>query len=160
MEAGGASLPTGRRRVASARVVALVVGLALSLASTSCGISQQSHFVRPDRYLGDYESFFVRVHPEDSWGIGRMIGDRLRQQDFRVWEGDTQPADAEVVVIYEDRWIWDITMYLLSLRFELRDADTDELLASSQSFRTSMVRKAPDLMVDEVLRRVLAEARK
>jgi hypothetical protein len=145
-------IPMDRPPVASSLIA---VSLFVTLWS-GCGFSQQTHFVRPDRRIGGYENVFVLIHPGDSWKIGQMIGDRLRYEGFRVWESDMQPKEAEVVVLYEDRWMWDLSMYMVSLKIEMREARTNELLASTQSYRTSLLRMSPELMVDEVLDRVLA----
>lgn len=142
----------------SAHTLKTVFVMLLAAATlSSCGFSQQTHFVRTDRPVGDRESFFVVIHPGDSWHIGRMIGDRLRRDGFEVAEGETPPAEAQVLVTYEDRWVWDITMYMLSLKVEFRDAATNQLLASSQSFRTSLRRRTPPTIVDEVLGSVFLE---
>ena len=55
------------------------------------------------------------------------------------------------IVSYEDHWQWDMSMYLITLRIDFRDPETRELLASGQSFRTSLDRKPPVFIVDEII---------
>ena len=61
-----------------------------------------------------------------------------------------KPVD--VIVTYADRWMWDITMYMIEINIELHDPETNYVFASGKSYRTSLVRKEPDEMVDEVFR--------
>jgi hypothetical protein len=47
--------------------------------------------------------------------------------------------------------MWDITMYMLELNVEIRDPRTDYILATGKSSRTSLARKSPEEMVEEVI---------
>jgi len=130
----------------------LVVPFALTVAA-GCGYHEMSSFVRPNANALEAKRFFVAVHPDDDWKIGTMIANRLTVQGKRVSEGpiEERPEDAQVVVTYEDRWMWDITMYMLSLRVDFRDVHTYELLATAYSYRTSLYRKPPHSVVNEVI---------
>ena len=61
-----------------------------------------------------------------------------------------KPANVDAVATYVDKWMWDITMYLLELTITIRDPKNDFPLASGNSFHTSLTRKSVDEMVDEV----------
>jgi hypothetical protein len=56
--------------------------------------------------------------------------------------------------------MWDITLYLLELDIKLRDPKTGFPMAVGNSFHTSMTRKAPNEMVDEVLDNVFKAPKK
>jgi hypothetical protein len=47
--------------------------------------------------------------------------------------------------------MWDITLYLLELTVTFRDANTGYPLAVGNSYHTSLTRKSPEEMVDEVI---------
>ena len=64
--------------------------------------------------------------------------------------------NADVAVTYADKWVWDITMYMVELSINLRDPKTGFPLATGNSFHTSMSRKSPDEMVDEVLHNIFS----
>jgi hypothetical protein len=132
---------------------ALFVMLLAVASATGCGYEQLSHFTRPRTSTLQLTRFFVAVHANDDWNVGRMIANRLTAQGKRVSEGaiEERPDDAEVVVTYEDRRMWDITMYMLSLKVDFRDAHTNELLATAHSFRTSLYRRTPENVVNEVI---------
>jgi hypothetical protein len=55
------------------------------------------------------------------------------------------------VITYVDRWMWDITLYLLELTVTLRDATNSFPIALGNSYHTSLTRKSPEEMVDEVM---------
>jgi hypothetical protein len=76
---------------------------------------------------------------------------------FQVLETD---AGVDAIVTYVDKWFWDITMYMLELTITLRDPKTDFPLATGSSYHTSMTRKSPEGMVDEVLTNIFFSAQK
>ena len=53
--------------------------------------------------------------------------------------------------------MWDITMYMLELNIEIRHPRTDYVLATGRSFRTSLARKSPEEMVEEVIGEIFGE---
>ena len=61
------------------------------------------------------------------------------------------PAGTDMVVFYEDRWMWDMTNYLIMLKVQFRDASSNLLIARGQSVRSSLVRKSVEGMVQETL---------
>lgn len=66
------------------------------------------------------------------------------------------PEDIDVIVTYKDKWMWDITMYMIELTISFREPGTDYPLAEGNSYRTSLTRKPPDEMVDEILTNVFS----
>ena len=109
--------------------------------------------------LGARHHAHVVRHAEDERRIDRMIGEELVQAGFRATVGPESadvPEGADLVVTYEDHWQWDMSMYLITLRIDFRDPQTQELLASGQSFRTSLDRKPPEFMVDEIITSMFA----
>ena len=68
--------------------------------------------------------------------------------------------DVDAVVTYSDRWMWDFTMYMLSLDITLRDGRTGFPMAVGQSMHASLTRKSPEEMVREVLGNIFAGSRR
>jgi hypothetical protein len=62
-----------------------------------------------------------------------------------------EPKDVDAIVTYEDRWRWDITMYMIELKVSVREPRTDNLLAVGNSYHTSLTRLSPEEMAAEVL---------
>ena len=108
--------------------------------------------VMSDVDLASLQSFYVATHEGDR-GVGGFIVDDLRARGKDVRAGTTSaPADGtQVLVVYDDRWWWDLGMYLLLLRIEFRDADTNVLLAAGSSNRASVARGEPKEVVTETL---------
>ena len=80
---------------------------------------------------------------------------------FRAIYGadETPPAPVDAIVTYQDKWRWDLSMYMLQLDIQIRDPQTRMLLANGQTMRTSLIRKTPEGMVEEVLTEVFKEGR-
>jgi hypothetical protein len=66
-------------------------------------------------------------------------------------EAGRTPADVDAIVTYQDKWTWDITMYMIELNVQIRKPKSEITIASGHSLRTSLARKSPPEMVEEVL---------
>jgi len=107
----------------------------------------------PDANVKDLKSFYVTRVPEDERGIEKMIAARLSTMGYLATSGDAphslNPVDA--VVTYQDRWMWDITMYMIKLDVQVHDGNSGAVIARAQAVRPSLQRKSPEGMVQEVL---------
>jgi hypothetical protein len=65
----------------------------------------------------------------------------------------------DALVTYKDKWMWDITMYMLELTITIRDPQNDYPLATGNSFHTSLTRKSPTEMVDEVVENIFKQGK-
>ena len=94
----------------------------------------------------------------DQTRIAGMIADRLRESGFEATSGhpDKAPSGVQAIVSYEDDWVYDFSLYLLELRIDFRDPKTNELLAFGQSYHSSLDRKPPEFIVDEIVTTILA----
>jgi len=112
----------------------------------------------PNVDLSKLEYFYVQKLAADSRGIEKLIAGKLNEFGFQATSGiDTTPeGPLDAVVTYKDRWVWDITMYMLEIDIQLHDPETDFIFATTSSYRTSLVRKSPEEMIDEVLRDLFA----
>jgi len=138
------------KRITRIAVLLLVVVMA------GCATNKASH--APDADLHKLKTFYVARLPADENGVEKLIAKRLNVLGYQCTSGDAQtpatPVDA--VVTYQDRWMWDITMYMLELTINFRDPKSDFPIATGNSFHTSLTRKSPEEMVDEVLSNILA----
>lgn len=130
--------------VLSATVLLFLVGCASANLTTS---------VPPGTDLTKLQSVYVVRHDRDGRGVNEAIRDELSKRGFSATIGtdSAPPQGVDAVVTYIDRWMWDITMYLLSLNIQFRHPETNALLVSGQSYRTSLVRKEPAEMASEIL---------
>ena len=132
------------------RTGTLLCIIALSLLSACAGMKSTK---APDTNFTQLKTFYVQRLPADQRGIDRLISDRLNTMGYRSTFGNEPKPTGEVdaLVTYQDKWAWDMTMYMLKLDIQLRDPKTEMVLATAQSYRPSLQRAAPDAMVAEVL---------
>ncbi len=141
---------TGHRLLLGA---VLVASLCLGGCATSLTADKM-----PGVDLGGVKSLYVRKLPEDGRGIERLISDQLvAMGKSSTYGSDAQPPrSVDAIVTYQDRWYWDITMYMVSLAIQIRDPQTNVPLATGNAMRTSLVRRSPEEMVRDVLSQIFS----
>jgi len=134
--------------------------IVLSLSMSACASNLEAKRV-PGTDLAQLKTFYVQKLPADGRGVEQMIADRLNLMGFRASHGvnETPAAAVDAIVTYQDKWMWDITMYMIELSIQLREPQTRAVLATGHSMRTSLVRKNPEGMVEEVLTEIFKGGR-
>lgn len=131
----------------------------LALIGVLAGCSYDLTAARmPGVDLSAYRSFYVRRQVSDERSIAGLITSQLEDRGLQAATGvGPPPSQAQVLVVYEDVWAWDLTTssYLMTLRIDLRDPATNVLLASATSYRSSLARKSPKETVAAVVDAVL-----
>lgn len=86
-------------------------------ASTQSGVSE------PGRTLDGIERFFVLRNLKDNHRVHESIVRALQARGLHAESGPFTllPADAQVVITYEDRWSWDFGDHMVSLKLGARD---------------------------------------
>jgi hypothetical protein len=131
------------------------------LSFTSC--AKLSSRITPNTDFNQYESYYVVRHDKDTRHIDEIIRDEMIPLGLKKTQSGTiglKPPNVDVIVTYEDRWAWDMTTYMLSLTIDFRDARSNVLLATGQSYRPSLVRKSPREMAREVLESIMKKGNK
>jgi hypothetical protein len=101
------------------------------------------------------KNIYVMHQPKDKDKINVLIADNLSVRGVTATTGDGPvPANADAVITYIDKWMWDITMYLLQLTVTVRDPKTDFPMASASSLHGSLTRLSPTEMVAETLNNI------
>lgn len=120
---------------------------------TGCAVNRSSATLSPGVDLKAAKSAYVVKQPKDNHGINDLIAANLEKRGYVVTRGPelSTPYAADVAVTYVDKWMWDLTLYLLELTVNVRDPKTGFPMAVGNSFHTSLTRKSPPEMVDEVL---------
>lgn len=132
----------------------------LAVATLSGCANRATAKVDPAANLGAIKTIHVVKIPEETAGINGLIADDLRRRGYSVTTSTDKAADVDAVVTYTDRWMWDITMYLLELTVMIREPKTEFPMASGNSMHTSLTRKSPPEMVEEVMGNIFKEAKK
>ncbi len=132
------------------RTLAAVVLLALGIVA--CATALQTDPI-PQELKNPSLLYFVENHGEDRHGIDGMIAREIRSRGLKANSGPAagRPTEFDVLVVYEDRWQWDTSNYLLFLRIDLRDPATNVLLATGSSYQTSGARKPESQIVAQIM---------
>lgn len=116
------------------------------LLFSGCAVVSQEAFVVANKT--NVKSYFVEHQPNDEHEINKLIENRIKKQGYIV---ANNKESADIIVTYTDLWYWDITNYLVNLRVIFRDSKDHYPAIVGNSLRTSLARKEPDFMVNEVL---------
>jgi tetratricopeptide (TPR) repeat protein len=69
-------------------------------------------------------------------------------------EVSSVPPNIDAIVTYQDRWRWDMIMYMLRLNIQLRNPDDKAVWAAGHVYKPSLQRATPQAMVEEVLKSI------
>lgn len=143
------------------RIIGLLSAVVIaSVFMTGCAVNRATATVDPSAQLDKLRTVQVKKLEGEDGSVRRLIADNLRARGYAVATDGQAPEKVDAVVTYVDKWMWDITMYLLELTITIRDPQTDYPLANGNSYHTSLTRKSPPEMVDEVLGNIFKESGK
>jgi hypothetical protein len=131
--------------------IAAVLAL-VAVVSSGCAINRATASLDPSADIEALKTMYVKKQAADNGGTNVLIADKLRTKGVAVTTGaEPPPSNVDAVVTYVDRWMWDITMYMLELTITIREPKTDFPLATGNSLYTSLTRLSPKEMVSEVI---------
>lgn len=136
-----------------------IVSLLFAGLGFGCSTVALKSSVSPGVNLAELKTYYVVHLPQDGRRVDKMIADRLNLMGrHATWgEKSATPDHVDAVITYQDKWMWDITMYMVELNVQVRHPKTEITLASGHSLRTSLVRKSPPEMVKDVLAEMLKQ---
>ncbi|VAW58947.1 hypothetical protein MNBD_GAMMA08-227 [hydrothermal vent metagenome] len=113
----------------------------------------------PDFKTNDYHSLYVIHQPKDDKKINILIKKEFEKRGYKVNTGDKKntPKKVDGVITYIDKWMWDITMYMIELTITMHKPPSDYPTAKGYSMHTSLTRLSPNEMVEEVVANMLGE---
>ena len=133
----------------------LSIFIILSIAILAAGcINRATAKLEPGADLRTIKTYYVVHQPKDTHGIHNLIRDKLMRDGIPATAGpELAPGayKADALITYVDRWMWDITLYLLELTVTVRNPTNNFPLAVGNSYHTSLTRKSPEEMVEEVM---------
>ena len=131
------------------RLILILVVVSLS----GCAVNRATGNFDPGKSLTQADVFYVERFGPDNRGLEKIVADNLSVRGYTASYGEEglAPDNATVLVTYVDKWMWDMTMYLLELTITFRDPETRAAIGSGNSYHTSLTRLSPEEMVDEVL---------
>lgn len=135
------------------RLITLLLTAITTTVLTGCANTELVSDIDPQVDISQIRSVHVVKFKKDNRGIEKLIANNLNNLGIQATASPTkhpkQPVQA--IVEYRDKWMWDLTMYMLELNIDFRDPETNYKFATGRSYRTSLARKSPEEMVDEVL---------
>lgn len=134
------------------RKIAIFICLTMALLLSGCATRLTANLAPGAVFPEPGKTFVVRFEP-DQRHINSIIADQLTLLGYPATAGEKSaiPPDVETLVTYQDKWQWDMTNYMIKINIQFRDGKTGELIASGESYRTSLARKSPAEMVSETL---------
>lgn len=142
--------------------MALISGALALGALQGCAVNRDNTYVSPDVDLLRLKKLHVVKLDADEHAVNNIIARELTKLGFEASTGlgASAPKDADALVTYQDRWQWDMTMYMIELKIQVREPRTGGLLAMGDSFHTSLTRKSPEEMAAGVLSNIFKGAAK
>lgn len=139
------------------RFLNLLVIISAFLLMTGCAVNRATASLNPGADLSTIKRVYIQKEEGDDRAIDDIIKANLTKRGYIVTTGtDAKPASpVDAALTYVDKWMWDITMYMLELTVTLRNPDSGFPIAVGNSFHTSLTRKSPEEMVDEVVGNIL-----
>jgi hypothetical protein len=125
------------------------------------GCAQLSTRALPKSDVGSYKHVFVEQRLADNYGVADAMAKELRDMGYDASSGalTMKPADAELIVSYDDMWAWDFNTYMVEFDVQVRAAHTDKILAVGHYYRPSMVfGHPPAAMIRELLAKLFKHA--
>ncbi len=135
-------------------ILNLILLVVVVIFTSGCAINRATATIHPTADLNGIQSIYVAKFGPDGRGINLLIANKLKRMGYLVSTGTDRPSNADVVVTYKDKWMWDMTMYMIELTITFRDPKTNFPLASGNSYHTSLTRKSPQEMVNEVINNI------
>lgn len=133
-----------------------VVLLALA-ATTGCAVNRATATLMADADLSKVKTVYVVQAPEDGRQINKELKKAFEKHGYTALTGPEMkpPYPQDAVITYIDKWMWDITMYMIELTVTVRDPNGFPL-AVGNSLHTSLTRKSPAEMVNEVVGNIVS----
>lgn len=137
-------------------VITLIVFLFALISGCSTALKSD---IDPNVDISNFKTFYVQKFVPDGRGLEKIIASKLNELGYHATSGlaSQSPNKVDVIVTYRDHWMWDITMYMLEIDIQFHYPDNDYIFATGNSYRTSLVRKTPEYMIEEVLRTMLGK---
>lgn len=131
--------------------------LLIAVMTTGCAVNRATATVDANADLARLKTMHVVQADGERRNTDALIVEKLRSKGYEVTTGDKPASNVDALVTYVDKWMWDITMYMLELTVTIRDPKTSYPLASGNSFHTSLTRLSPEEMVNEVIENIIKE---
>lgn len=154
------SNPCNRRGYKMLRKLPPLLLILCLLFTYGCTINRATAKLAPGADLSNVKSFYIVEEPGDkgTGNVYKLIEANLAKRGYAVTMGPDMksPHKFDVTLTYVERWAWDIVTYMAELTITFTDPATNLNIARGNSYHTSLTRKSPEEMVDEVLTNIFS----
>jgi hypothetical protein len=139
----------------------LCMAVAAVILLTSGCVNQAETKISPGANLGKVNKIYVEHFAPDKRNLHKMIADQFNKLGYEATAGETgaKPEGVDAIATYRDRWMWDITNYLFELTITLREPQGEYPLAVGRALHSSLTRKSPEQMIEEVCTNISKQAK-
>ena len=142
----------------------LLLSMAVVFVSlgSGCAVNRATAKLVGDANLSNVKKIYVVKFEPDKRDLNKLIADQLAKMGYEATTGPESeiPKGVDAVASYRDKWMWDITNYMIELTITLKDPENKYALAVGNSYHTSLSRKSPEEMIQEVLTNIFKNAKK
>jgi hypothetical protein len=140
------------------RFMPVVAIIGAMIMMSGCAVNRTTATLLPGADLSKVKTAYLVKRDNDKYKVDEIIKSKLETKGYVVTVGPelSTPYAADIAVTYTDKWMWDITMYMIELTIDFRDPKTRFPIATGTSRHTSLTRKSPNEMVEEVLSNIYA----
>ena len=94
----------------------------------------------PNKFKREYLKYVFKGYP-----LSTIKSKKLT--DLTVNAINDKPNNTDTLVTYTDRWMWDITMYMIAIDMQFFDVDKGVPIGDAHNMRSSLLRKTPRGMI-------------
>ena len=140
------------------RSFTLACALAALVSTTGCAVNRAESTLMADADLSHVKTIYVVHNDASKHDVDKDLKAAFEKRGYAVTTGPAQkpPYAQDAVVTYVDKWMWDLTMYMIELNVTMRNPANEFPMATAHSIHTSLTRKSQAEMADEVAANVLA----
>ncbi|HEY5995863.1 MAG TPA: hypothetical protein VIU29_02530 [Candidatus Deferrimicrobiaceae bacterium] len=145
----------------SRRFVLILIVIGAVISASGCSVNRATARLTPGADLAKVRHVYVVKEAGDDHAIDGLMKAQLVKMGYTAENGPEMPLPykADAVLTYVDKWMWDMTMYMLELTADVKDPRDNRTLAVGNSYHTSLSRKSPEAMVEEVLVNIFRNAK-
>ena len=133
----------------------MLLVVCLFLLTSGCAVNRATAISTSGTDLSKVKSFYIiEVQADkDTWKVYKLIETNLTKRGYAVTTGPEvkSPEKSDVILTYVDKWMWDLSNYMLHLTITFKEPTSNLTMARGHSFHTSLTRTSAEEMVDEVL---------
>jgi hypothetical protein len=152
--------PSKQRIVIMLKKLAPIIIVICLLLTSGCAINHATAKLAPGKDISTVKSFYIIEEPgdRDTGNVYKLIETNLVKRGYAVTTGqdNKSPYNSDVILTYAEKWRWDIGSYMLELTITFMDPTSNLTIARGNSLHTSLTRKSPEEMVDEVLTNIFS----